>query len=87
MKNHLSLLTIKQLLKPIGIITSIIQNDCILFQKDNITFAKLDKDGFYFLNKANEFNPTPPNLIEDLDKFLMEATKAYYFAASNKKCA
>jgi hypothetical protein len=87
MKNYLSLLALKQLLKPMGKITSIIQDDCILFQKDNITFAKLDKDGLYFLNKANEFYPAPPNLIEDLDQFLITSTKSYYFAAGNRKCA
>ena len=48
MKNHLSLLTLKTILQPMGKITSIIQDDYILFQKDNITFAtdfhtKLDK--------------------------------------------
>jgi hypothetical protein len=87
MKNHLSLLSLKQLFKPMGAITSIIQDDCIFFQKDNITFAKLDKNGLYFLNDANEFSPTPPNLIEDLDQFLITATKSYYFAADNRKCA
>ena len=87
MQNHLSLLTLKQLLQPMGKITSIIQDDYILFQKDNITFAKLDKDGLYFCNKANEFYPTPPNLLENLDQFLITATKSYYFAADNRKCA
>ena len=86
MQNHLSLLTLKQLLQPMEKITSIIQDDYILFQKDNITFAKLDKDGLYFFNKANEFYPTPPNLIEDLDQFLITATKSYYCAADNRKC-
>lgn len=88
MKNHLSLLLLKQLFKPMGAITSIIRDDCIFFQKDNITFAKLDKDGLYFLNKANELYPTPPNLVEDLDQFLITATKSYYFAAVDRKiCA
>ena len=70
-----------------GKITSIIQDDYILFQKDNITFAKLDKDSLYFFNKANEFFSAPSNLLEDLDQFLITATKSYYFAAGNRKCA
>ena len=67
MQNHLSLLSLKTILQPMGKIISIIQDDYVLFQKDNITFAKSDKDGLYFLNKANELYSTPPNLLENLD--------------------
>lgn len=87
MQNHLSLLKLKGLLKPMGAISSITQDNSISFQKNGITFAKLNNGSLYFLKDVNEFSPIEPGLIEDLDKFLKAATKSYYFAAGNKKCA
>lgn len=66
-----------------GTIISIIYDNFVLFQKNNITFAKLYQDGLYFLNKAKKFYLVPSNLIKDSDKFLIAATRSYYFAAGN----
>lgn len=83
MKNHLSLLTLNKLLKPMGTIVSIIYDNMVLFRKNNIIFAKLYQDGLYFLNKAKKFYLVPSDLIKDSDNFLIAATRSYYFASGN----
>jgi len=82
MENYLSLVALKQVFKPMGKIMSIIHDDHILFQKENITFAKLTKDCLSFLNDKNQFQPTSPNLIDDSDELLIIADRSYSFAAS-----
>ena len=85
MTNNLSLLHLKNILKPMGKVTSIIQDKYILFQKDNTIFCKMSSKKLYLMDQYRSFKIVRSSLFNNPDQLLREATTSFYFAAGYKK--
>jgi len=66
-----------------GNVVSTIRDDSILFEKDDIVFCKINNDKIYLMDDIHAFKQVKSRILKNPDKFLQEATKAYWIAAGN----
>ena len=68
-----------------GNVVSTIRDDSILFEKDDIVFCKINNDKIYLIDNIGAFGQVDSHILKNPDKFLQEATKAYWVASGTHK--
>ena len=88
MENNLSLIRLKNLFKPMGNVTSLICNNFILFQIDDIVFCKITDDKLYFVDRYKNYQIVKPASLNNSEQLLKHAMPSFRLPISNKKyCA
>jgi hypothetical protein len=85
MENNLSLIRLKNLLKPMGNVISLICNNFILFQIDNIVFCKMTSDKLYFVDQYKNYKIVKSSWLNNSEQLLKHTMRSFHFAASYKQ--